>query len=73
MSPPLPNELLNSDELRSLTGYAVAGRQEKFLKDAGIPYRLRGRTILVSRVHMRDWLSGKVMISSGGPNWAAIS
>lgn len=58
------NELLNPDELRSLTGFANANSQERVLKADGLPYKRRGNRVLVSRFHMREWLSGQVVTPS---------
>lgn len=66
------SELLSAEELRALTGYRAAGRQDAWLTEQGIPHRrVAGRTI-VSRTHVHAWLEGRPMKASNGPNWAAL-
>jgi hypothetical protein len=65
-------ELYNSQELHALTGYARPTQQAAWLKDHGIPHRVDGRRIIVSRIHVQAWLEGKAIVFSSGPNWSAV-
>ena len=66
-------EFLAADELRALTGYKPAGKQEGWLKARGIPNRRDGSRIIVSRRHVLAWLEGRAVVSSNGPNWSAVA
>jgi len=69
---PLTDELLSPSEVHSLTGTADPDQQEKVLSQDGIPYRRRGRRILVSRFHTREWLAGRPVAPSRGVNLALV-
>ena len=64
-------EYLTPPELHQLTGYARATSQASWLKDHAIAHRLDGRRVIVSRVHVQDWLAGRTMARSG-LNMAAV-
>jgi hypothetical protein len=66
------SEFLTADEKRDLTGFTQAAQQERWLKNFGLPHRRDGRRIVISRIHVRLWLEGKVVISQG-PNWDALN
>ena len=66
------SELLSVQERHELTGYARAGQQAQWMREHGIPHRLDGKRVIVSRVHVQSWLSGRTMASSTGLNMAAI-
>ncbi len=66
------SEYLSSSELHTLTGYARSGQQDGWLKEHGIPHRLDGKRIIVSREHVRAWLEGRTVASSSGLNLAGI-
>ena len=66
------SEYLNNQELHILTGFASFGKQEEWLKDKGIPHRVDGPRIIVSREHVKGWLEGRTVVSSSGPNWGAV-
>ena len=66
------SELLTLQERHELTGYARPGQQASWLREQGIPHRVDGKRVLVSRVHVQSWLSGRTMASSAGLNMAAI-
>ena len=66
------SELLSVQERHELTGYARAGQQSQWMREHGIPHRLDGKRVIVSRVHVQSWLSGRTMASSSGLNMAAI-
>lgn len=65
-------EFLTPQELHALTHYARYGQQSMWLKDKGIPHRVDGRRVIVSREHVRGWLEGRTMVISRGLNVAAI-
>jgi len=65
-------EYLTHLELHQLTGYARAGQQSTWLQSKGIPCRLDGRRVIVSREHVRGWLEGRTMVASKGLNLAGI-
>lgn len=65
-------EFLTTPELHQLTGYAHADKQTAWLKFRGIPHRTDGRRVIVSRVHVRDWLEGKTVVISSGVNLAGV-
>ena len=66
------SELLSVQERHELTGYARAGQQAQWMREHGIPHRVDGKRVIVSRVHVQSWLSGRTMASSTGLNMAAI-
>jgi hypothetical protein len=45
-------EFLDADELRALTGYKPAGKQDCWLSQHRIPHRLDGGRLIVSRWHV---------------------
>lgn len=64
-------EYLPPPELHQLTGYARPTSQASWLKERGIPHRLDGRRVIVSRVHVQSWLEGRTVVS-GGINFASV-
>jgi anti-sigma factor RsiW len=66
-------EFLDADELRVLTGFKPAAKQDAWLRDKGIPHRRDGKRLIVSRQHVRAWLEGRLVVSSNGPNWSAVA
>lgn len=66
------DEFLSADELRHLTQRAHKDAQAKALEGFGIPFRRVGRAIIVSRHHVREWLAGRTVAPSRGPNMSAI-
>jgi hypothetical protein len=66
-------EFLCSAELLDLTGYKQADKQEEWLTEHGVPHRRDGRRVIVSRFHAREWLAGREVVSSSGPNWSALA
>ena len=68
MSAALSDELLSPTEIKSLTGSASPDEQERVLTADGIPYRRRGKRILVSRFHTREWLAGRTVTPARGVN-----
>lgn len=67
------SEFLSSDELRELTDASRAGKQAAWLEENHVPYRHVGTRVLVSRMHIRAWLEGRAIVTSKGPNWAAMA
>lgn len=55
----LTDEFLTRAEVRQLTGKAQARLQCAYLDAEGIPYKVRDGQVLVSRVHVRQWLAGQ--------------
>ena len=66
------SELLSPQERHELTGYARSGQQAQWMREQGIPHRVDGKRVLVSRVHVQSWLAGRNMASSTGLNMAGI-
>ena len=66
------NEYLNAFELHALTGYARPGPQAAWVKEKGIAHRLDGKRVIVSRVHVQQWLEGRSVVQSSGLNLAGI-
>jgi hypothetical protein len=67
------SEFMTPDELRDLTGKRGQALQVQFLKAEGIPHKERRGRLLVSRVHVRDWLAGRPLPrASVGVNLAAL-
>jgi hypothetical protein len=66
------NEYLNVLELHQLTGMARPGKQSEWLKTHSIPHRVDGTRLIVSRVHVQNWIEGRNMVSSTGLNLAGI-
>lgn len=68
----MENESLTPDEVRAVTGVLRLDDQERTLKPDGIPYKRRGRQMIVSRFHTREWPSGRVVTPSRGINLALV-
>lgn len=66
------SEYLTPQELHQVTGYARTSGQADWLKANGIPCKLVGARLIVSREHVRSWLEGKPVLARGGMNIAAI-
>ena len=67
------SEFLDQAELRRLTAAAWSKGQAAWLRERGIPHKVEGSRLIVSRVHVRAWLEGKAVVSSNGPNWGAVA
>lgn len=65
-------ELYSPTELHRLTGYARAAEQDTWLTEQGIPHKLCGRRVVVSRLHVRAWLEGKPVVASNEPDLSAL-
>lgn len=68
----MSDEFLDKPEVRKLTQRAHLDDQLAVLDREGIPYKVVGRAILVSRHHVRAWLCGQAVAPSRGPNMNAI-
>lgn len=74
MSDLLPSsEFLSASELYGLTGFHRAAEQERWLEDHSVPHKRDGKRVIVSRFHAREWLAGRSIIVSSGPNWSALN
>jgi len=62
-------EFLSPAEVKGLCNSPKANVQVRVLTEQGIPFRLVGRLVKVSRYHVREWLAGRpVTPSRGGVN-----
>lgn len=61
-------EFLSPSEVKDLAGGAVTLiEQLKVLESQGIPCRLVGRRLVVSRYHAREWLAGRDVTPTRSP------
>lgn len=60
-------EFLSSAELHDLTGFAWSGKQDEWLTAHFIPHKLEGKRVIVSREHVRAWLTGRDIVPSCEP------
>lgn len=67
------SEFLEPADLRKLTGFVDHKKQDEWLTEVGIPHKVVRKRVIVSAEHARRWLEGRRMVSSNGPNWAAIA
>jgi len=67
------SEFLEPDEIRQLTAYTPAAKQDAWLTEHGIPHRLDRRRVIVSREHVRAWLEGRPLHATTTPNWSVIN
>ncbi len=65
-------EYLPPLELHALTGFARAPAQADWLLRHGIPHRVDGKRVIVSRIHVQSWLEGRTVVRSNGLNLAGI-
>ncbi len=66
------SEYLSTTDLHRLTGYARPGKQAEWLKTNGVAHRVDGARIIVSSFHAQQWLEGRTVAHSTGPNWGAV-
>jgi len=64
-------EYLLPNELFQLTGYVRGTSQATWLKDRALPHQRDGQRVIISRNHVKAWLEGRPVISTG-LNLAAI-
>ncbi len=67
------DEFLSPAELHRLTDCARGPAQDQWLTEHGLPHKLDGKRVIVSRLHVRAWLEGRTVVASNGPNWSAMS
>jgi hypothetical protein len=68
MREPQPNELMSPAEVKRLAGgLARVCDQVKVLEELGIPHKVVGKHVAVSRYHVREWLAGKTVAPSTKP------
>lgn len=61
-------EFLSPAEVKVMTGgKARPAEQDAVLAELGVPHRVVGRHVLVSRYHAREWLAGRVVAPSKKP------
>lgn len=67
-------EFLLPADVKDLAGGAAGlEAQAQALTLAGIPHRVVGRRILVSRYHAREWLAGRPVAPTRRPNISAAT
>ena len=66
------SEFLSITDLHTLTGYARQAKQAAWLKEQGLPHRVDGARVIVAAKHVTNWLEGRTVVSSSGPNWSAV-
>jgi hypothetical protein len=66
------SEFLSPQEVRQLAGKIDLPRQDEALRLLGIPHRVSGRRMLVSRYHVREWLSGRAVTPSTKPKMELV-
>lgn len=63
-----PSEFLTPAEVKQLAGGAAnLAEQLRVLDGEGIPCKLVGKRIVVSRYHAREWLAGRHVMPPRGP------
>jgi len=67
------SEFLSPAELHDLTDMARVKAQEEWLTAHSIPHKLEDKRLIVSREHVRAWIEGREVVTSTGPNWAALN
>lgn len=65
-------ELLTPAEIAHLTGKLWSKHQSAWLVEQGIPHRMDGKRIIVSRRHVDAWLEGRSIVRSAGLRLEAI-
>ena len=65
-------ELMSRAEVREATGKARAADQSEWLSERGVPHRVDGRRVILSRAHFRAWLEGRIIPKTSGINWGAV-
>ena len=66
------SDLLTHKEIAALTGKLWSRHQILWMAEMGIPHRVDGKRIIVSRRHVDAWLEGRNIVRSAGLNLAAI-
>lgn len=61
------SEFLTPAEVKTLAGGAATLEEQlRVLTAEGVPARLVGRRIIVSRYHAREWLAGRPVVPTRG-------
>lgn len=66
------SEFLSSDDLRAFTGKARREGQARVLEADGVPFKWRGRELLVLWEHVRAHIEGRPIHAPRAPNMGAI-
>lgn len=61
------SEFLSPAELHDLTDMARVNAQAEWLTAHFIPHKLEGKRLIVSREHVRAWLTGRTVVPSVEP------
>lgn len=62
-----PGEYLTPAEVKDTAGgKAKLAEQLQVLQEQGIPHKVVGKRVLVSRYHVREWLAGRLVPASRG-------
>lgn len=68
MSIAAESELLKPAEVRDVCGgVARLADQSRILAEHGLPFKVVGRRVVLSRHHLREWLAGRVAAPSKAP------
>lgn len=66
-------ELLTPAEVKAAAGGAARlDDQVRVLREHGLPHKVVGRRVLVSRHHLREWLAGRVVAPSTAPKLGLV-
>lgn len=68
----IDREFLDAADVKALTGESSPERQATALSLRRIPHQVVGRRVLVSRYHVRQWLTGAPLTPTRKPNLAAV-
>jgi hypothetical protein len=62
------SELLSPAEVKDAAGgKASVAEQTRVFTELGLPHKVVGKRVLVSRHHLREWLAGRVVAPSRAP------
>ncbi len=64
--------ILTKDDIRAYTGRARLEDQERVLSDDGVPFKRRGRDLVVLWTHVRASIEGRPIAVSRGINLDAV-
>lgn len=63
----LGGEYLKPSEVKETTGgESKLQEQVRVLTEQGVPFKVVGKRVLVSRYHVREWLAGRLSVPSRG-------
>ncbi|QKV52360.1 DUF4224 domain-containing protein [Comamonas antarctica] len=66
------NEYLSNQEISRLTGSSENRCKSNWLRGQRIPFKEDGKRLIVSRMHVQQWLEGKPVLTHSGLNLSAI-